>query len=107
MVSSADVGGGGGTHRDGCLVVERLAGACGSTAMVTMMHYTATAVIEAHGPLEVREAVAAGEHLSTLAFSESASRSRFWTPVSTAVAVDGKGRVYVADSKNHVIRRVQ
>jgi len=93
LVSAVEVGGGGGTHRDACRVVERLAGACGSTAMVTMMHYTATAVIEAYGSFEVRKAIAAGQHLSTLAFSEAGSRSRFWTPVSTAEPVGDSVRL--------------
>ena len=31
-------------------------------------------------------AIAAGRHLSTLAFSESGSRSHFWAPLSTAAA---------------------
>jgi alkylation response protein AidB-like acyl-CoA dehydrogenase len=48
------------------------------------MHYSATAVIEKHGPKTVREAIAKGAHLSTLAFSEVGSRSQFWAPVSSA-----------------------
>ncbi|WP_262402085.1 acyl-CoA dehydrogenase family protein [Actinomadura sp. CNU-125] len=71
---------------DAARVVERLAGACGSTAMVVLMHYAAAAVLEAHGPDDVRRAIAAGEHLVTLAFSESGSRSHFWAPVGTATA---------------------
>jgi len=86
LVSAREVGGGGEALRAATEVVERLAGACGSTAMVVCMHYAATAVIEAHGPRAVREQVAAGRHLSTLAFSESGSRSHFWAPVSTATA---------------------
>jgi len=84
LLSSADVGGRGGTLLDAATVVRRLAASCGSTAMVVCMHYSATTVIEAHGPLEVRRAIARGEHLSTLAFSESGSRSHFWAPLSTA-----------------------
>jgi alkylation response protein AidB-like acyl-CoA dehydrogenase len=84
LVSAPEVGGGGEGMRAATEVVERLAGACGSTAMIVCMHYAATAVIEAHGPRAVREAIAAGRHLSTLAFSESGSRSHFWAPVSTA-----------------------
>jgi isovaleryl-CoA dehydrogenase len=84
LLSSPDVGGRGGTLWDAARVVRRLAASCGSTAMVTCMHYSATAVIEAHGPADVREAIARGEHLSTLAFSESGSRSHFWAPLSTA-----------------------
>src|SRR5262249_9074959 len=33
--------------------------------------------------------IAAGRHLTTLAFSEPGSRSHFWAPVSRAVNVDG------------------
>lgn len=54
--------------------------------MVVLMHFSAVSVLEAHGPREVREAVAAGEHLSTLAFSEAGSRSHFWAPAGTATA---------------------
>jgi alkylation response protein AidB-like acyl-CoA dehydrogenase len=54
------------------------------------MHYAATGVIEALGPRETREAIAAGGHLTTLAFSEAGSRSHFWAPLGTAVpAGDG------------------
>jgi alkylation response protein AidB-like acyl-CoA dehydrogenase len=58
-----------------------------------MMHYAAVAMIEAHGPREAREAIAAGRHLSTLAFSEVGSRSHFWSPVGTATPDDGSARL--------------
>jgi alkylation response protein AidB-like acyl-CoA dehydrogenase len=70
--------------------VEQIAGACSSTAMVVLMHFSAVSVLEAHGPRDVREAVAAGRHLSTLAFSEAGTRSHFWAPAGTAVR-DGDG----------------
>lgn len=89
LISAAEVGGLGQTHRAAALVVERLAQECASTAMVVCMHYAGTAVIEAHGPLDIRTAIAAGEHLTTLAFSEAGSRSHFWAPVSTAAAANG------------------
>jgi alkylation response protein AidB-like acyl-CoA dehydrogenase len=54
--------------------------------MVVAMHYAATAVLEKVGSIEVRREVAAGRHLTTLAFSEAGSRSQFWAPVSTARA---------------------
>jgi alkylation response protein AidB-like acyl-CoA dehydrogenase len=57
------------------------------------MHYAGTAVIEAHGPRRIREEIAAGRHITTLAFSEAGSRSHFWAPVSTATSIDGNGRV--------------
>src|SRR5579862_8490253 len=66
--------------------VRRLAGACGSTAMVALMHYAAAVVVANHGPAEAKDAIARGEHLTTLAFSEAGSRSHFWAPMSTATA---------------------
>ena len=54
LISAAEVGGQGQAHRAASQVVERLAQACASTAMVVCMHYAATAVIEAHGPRERR-----------------------------------------------------
>src|SRR2546421_7580125 len=52
LISATEVGGRGAGMRAAATVIERLARSCASTAMVTMMHYTATAVIEAHGPEE-------------------------------------------------------
>ena len=89
LTAGTDVGGGGGGMRDAAEVVLRLAATCGSTAMVVLMHYAATATIEAHGPKDVRQAIGEGRHLSTLAFSESGSRSHFWAPVSTATPLGG------------------
>ena len=86
LVSAPEVGGSGEGHRAATAVVQGLAEHCGSTAMVLMMHYCAAAVLEAHGASDVREKVAAGEYVSTLAFSEAGSRSMFWAPMSTAVA---------------------
>ena len=88
--SATEVGGGGGGLADVADVVEQLAGACSSTAMVVLMHFSAVAVLEVHGPRAVREAVARGEHLSTLAFSEAGSRSHFWAPAGVATP-DGDG----------------
>ena len=89
-VSAPDVGGLGLGFRGAAAIVGRLAQECASTAMVTCMHYCGTAVLEAFGPRDVREAAARGAHLSTLAFSEAGSRSHFWAPVSTATR-DGDG----------------
>lgn len=84
LLSSPEVGGGGGSIADVAEVVETISTACGSTAMVVLMHYAAVSVVEAHGPVEVRSAIARGEHVSSLAFSESGSRSHFWAPMSSA-----------------------
>lgn len=93
LISAEDVGGMGLGHRAAAEVIEQLAGACASTAMVVTMHYAATAVLEANGPKEVRQDIAAGKLVTTLAFSEAGSRSHFWAPVSTAVATDGQIRI--------------
>ncbi|MFB4298835.1 acyl-CoA dehydrogenase family protein [Actinomadura sp. NTSP31] len=101
LVSAEEAGGRGEGLAAAAHVVERLAGSCGSTAMILLMHYAATAVIEAHGPKDVREAVAADAHLSTLAFSEAGSRSHFWAPLGTAVP-EGRGRVRLDADKSWV-----
>ncbi len=93
LISAPEVGGLGQGLRAAALVVERVARECGSTAMVLCMHYAGTAVIEAYGPRSVREDIAAGRHLTTLAFSENGSRSHFWAPVSSAVSHNGTVRL--------------
>ncbi|GGX96721.1 acyl-CoA dehydrogenase family protein [Streptomyces anandii] len=85
LLGAPEHGGPGGSLRQAAGVVERLAGVCGSTAMVVLMHYAAATVIDRHGPGEVRRAIVEGRHLSTLAFSEKGSRSHFWAPAGTAV----------------------
>ncbi len=77
-------------------VVRRLADACGSTAMIVAMHYSATAMLVAAGYADPLRAIAQGRHLTTLAFSEKGSRSHFWTPLSTATA-DGDDVVLDAE----------
>lgn len=93
LISSRDVDGLGLGHRAAALTVEKVGQHCASTAMILCMHYCGAAVIEAFGDEETRRAVAAGRHVSTLAFSETGSRSHFWAPVGTATAVDGKVRL--------------
>lgn len=90
LTSATDVGGGGQGLRAAATVVEQLAAQCGSTAMVVLMHYAALAAIEAHGPRQVRKDIAAGRHLTTLAFSEAGSRSHFWAPTSSAAGTNGR-----------------
>lgn len=66
--------------------VEELATQCASTAMIYVMHVTATAAIASSNLLKSKDAVlrdiALGKHLTTLAFSEKGSRSQFWAPTS-------------------------
>lgn len=98
LLSAPEVGGRGEGHRAAALVIEELAHHCASTAMVAMMHYCAAPLVEAHGPRELREAVAAGEHLLALALSEHGSRSHFWVPVSTACVEEDEVRLDASKS---------
>ena len=93
LISAKEVGGLGEAQRAATLVIEAIGKQCASTAMVVCMHYAGTAVIEAYGPREVREAIARGQHVTTLAFSESSSRSHFWAATSAATPLDGKIRL--------------
>lgn len=67
-------------------VTNRLAGACGSTAMIYLMHVAAAMPLAAAPPknLDLLPGLASGQLLGTLAFSERGSRSHFWAPVSEA-----------------------
>src|SRR3954453_9710385 len=89
LTGATDVGGMGLGLDAAAEVIERLASACGSPAMVTLMHYSAAGGIEALGPRDVRQAIARGEHLTTLAFSEAGARSQFWSPLGTAAKRGG------------------
>jgi alkylation response protein AidB-like acyl-CoA dehydrogenase len=102
LMSSPDAGGQGLGLSEVAEVIEHLAAACGSTAMIVLMHYAAVSVIEPLGPRDVREAIAAGRHLSTLAFSESGSRSHFWAPLGTATSLDRNGTVALNADKSWV-----
>jgi alkylation response protein AidB-like acyl-CoA dehydrogenase len=93
LLSAPEVGGAGQGLRQAAETIEALAGACGSTAMVALMHYAGVPVIEAHGPREIRAAIAGGKHLSTLAFSEAGSRAHFWAPLGTATQDNGRVRL--------------
>ena len=96
LLSAKEVGGMGESLRAGVEVVSRLAQECGSTAMVTCMHFCGTIVLENHGPESVRKDIAQGNHLTTLAFSERGSRSHFWAPVSSATK---KGKGYLLNAQ--------
>jgi len=80
-------------------VVRELAAACGSTAMIYLMHLAATVTIAAAPPPglpDLLHEMASGKRLGTLAFSEKGSRSHFWAPVSTTSA-DGDHVIVKAD----------
>src|SRR3954471_16909630 len=88
-----EFGGKGEGMRTFAAVTEELAMACGSTAMVYVMHTAAAQAIASStvfaGRAAVLEAMASGKHLTTLAFSESGSRSQFWAPVSSLEQTNG------------------
>ena len=100
LISATEVGGLGLGLRAATMVVERISQECASTGMVVCMHFSATAVLEAHGPRDVREAIAAGKHITTLALSEFGSRSHFWAPLSTAQIVQGNGHIQLDARKS-------
>ncbi len=89
----AEFSGGGEGLRAAAQVVRELGAVCGSTAMVVTMHYAATAALIAGGMKDALTEIAAGQHLSTLAFSEFGSRSHFWAPLGTATAAGSDVRL--------------
>ena len=101
LLGSQDVGGLGQGLPEAVQVIERIARDCPSTAMVLTMHYAGTVLIEKYGQEDVRRAIAAGQHVTTLAWSEAGSRSHFWAPVSTARA-DGAEHVLLDAQKSMV-----
>jgi alkylation response protein AidB-like acyl-CoA dehydrogenase len=83
-----EVGGSALGPRTFAAVVTTLAETDASAAMVYLMHMCATATVAAARPdaavAQTLKDIAAGRHLTTLAFSEAGSRSHFWAPVSRA-----------------------
>lgn len=81
-------GGAGLGPRTFAAVTATLAEADASVAMVYVMHAVGGATIGSARPGaavgSVVSEIAAGRHLTTLAFSEAGSRSHFWTPISRA-----------------------
>ncbi len=98
-----NVGGLGGTPRDLVAVLTALAGACGSTAMIYLMHVSSSMPVAAAPPPglpKLLHQLADGSTLASLAFSEGASRSHFWAPVSHA---DSNGEtVHIRANKSWV-----
>jgi alkylation response protein AidB-like acyl-CoA dehydrogenase len=97
-------GGSGGGPREAVDAIEQVAAACASAGMVLVMHVVATQTLlagtaaeEQDGPRhDALRAIARGEHLTTLAYSEHGSRGHFWAQVSRA-RPDGDGVVIDAD----------
>jgi alkylation response protein AidB-like acyl-CoA dehydrogenase len=96
LVLPTEVGGQGAGPVEFTEVVAELAAACGSTAMIYLMHIAAAVTVAAAPPAaapDMLSALARGDALGTLAFSEKGSRSHFWAPVSTAAVEDESVRV--------------
>jgi len=96
------LGGRGESLRTSAAVLDVIAQHCSSTAMVYLMHLCGVACYLA-APEKTEadlRAAAQGTHLSTLAFSETGSRSHFWVPISRAVA--SNGHVHLSAQKSFV-----
>jgi alkylation response protein AidB-like acyl-CoA dehydrogenase len=101
-------GGPGGSPSEVVAVVEQVAAGCAASGMVYTMHLTAAQTLLAGtaGPDDgikaaTLRAIATGDHLSTLAFSERGSRSHFWAQVSRAT-VEDTGLVRIDADKSWV-----
>ncbi|HEY6443776.1 MAG TPA: acyl-CoA dehydrogenase family protein [Candidatus Acidoferrales bacterium] len=86
LLIPAQYGGTGAGLAEMSQVLQVQAQNCASTAMVTLMHFCATAAIVAKGSDALKQEIlprcARGEHISTLAFSEAGSGGHFYLPVS-------------------------
>ncbi|MEN8654821.1 acyl-CoA dehydrogenase family protein [Streptomyces sp. 21So2-11] len=81
-------------------VTAELAGICGSTAMVYLMHVSGAMTVLAAPPPGLPALpgdLATGRALATLAFSEPGSRSHFWAPISQAKRNGGQEARFTAD----------
>ncbi|WP_180994405.1 acyl-CoA dehydrogenase family protein [Bacillus sp. Marseille-P3661] len=83
-----EYGGFGGNLHDLVAVVEVIGESCGSTAMCYLMHSCATYVIASNPTTEelkdYLKAIAKGEKIGTLAFSETGTGAHFYKPEITA-----------------------
>lgn len=98
LLVPGDCGGLGAGLADAAGVVERVAGACGSSGMVLTMHLAATQTLVGGRGSSTRiddalAEIAGGTCLATLAYSERGSRSHFWSPVSRAVLGSAEARM--------------
>lgn len=88
----AEYGGMGQNLRASAAILDEIAQRDASVGMIFLMHLCGGACYVSApqtAAKNLREA-AAGQHLSTLAWSEKGSRSHFWAPVSQAMEHDGK-----------------
>ncbi len=96
LTAPTELGGLGRGPVDFVETVSALAGACGSTAMIYLMHVAGmTPVLHAppEGLPELPRELATGAKLASLALSEKGSRSHFWAPVSRQSRANGSVRL--------------
>lgn len=102
LLIPAEYGGSGAGLAEMSQVLEVQAQNCASTAMVTLMHFCATAAIVAKGSDALKKEIlplcARGENISTLAFSEAGSGGHFYAPVSEVRINGGKKTLTAAKS---------
>lgn len=106
LTVSKEQGGLGAGPADFVAVVEEMAAACASTAMIFIMHVCGTEVIK-QSSLPERDSIlsdiAKGKHLTTLAFSEKGSRSHFWAPVSQVTLENGERGPHVLNCEKSYV----
>ncbi len=91
-----ELGGMGASPLEFTETVSAMAAACGSTAMVYLMHIAAMMPVLADPPMglpDLAQELASGRKLASLALSERGSRSHFWAPVSRQVRENGQVRI--------------
>lgn len=96
LVVAPDHGGAGGGLGALATACEAVGRACGSTALVFLMHNVTAATLQAGGGAaagELLPAMASGEALGTLAFSERGTGAHFYSPELEAVRSNGGVRV--------------
>ncbi|MEA2331911.1 MAG: hypothetical protein QOH58_2049 [Thermoleophilaceae bacterium] len=96
LVVPAESGGSGGALVALAEAAEALGAACASSGMVFLMHSVAAATITAGGGSEAGEvlrAMAAGNSLGTLAFSERGTGAHFYSPGLRAARDSGSVRI--------------
>jgi alkylation response protein AidB-like acyl-CoA dehydrogenase len=88
-------GGMGQSLRVACAVLDEIGQRCASTGMIFKMHLCGVACYAARPDRaeEQLRAAAEGQHLSTLAWSESGSGSDFWMPISREIRENGNIRI--------------
>ena len=102
LIVPVQYGGAGGTLAEMSRALDFEAQQCASTAMITLMHFCAMAVVAAKGSDSLKQrvlpAAAGGEHLGTLAFSEAGSGGHFYMPVSEVQSDNGSKRLSASKS---------